>query len=253
MSQTATDTITQETLEAPMRDGTVLRADVWRPAGGGKHPVLLIRLPYDKTQGEDLCYAHPAWYARQGFAVVSQDVRGRWASDGEFTPFQHEAEDGEDTMAWLESLPFSNGRVGMYGFSYPGHTQLQIGVRRPPGLRCMAPAMTSADLYEGWAYNNGAFALAFNASWATFLADDVARRRDPDLEPVPAAQYAKVTEYYWWLPLNAIPNLTSGSPANSGVPSGTAKSTIVAEPRAARQKPLALPELTATYWRPLIS
>ena len=213
MSQTAIDTITQDTLEAPMRDGTVLRADVWRPAGGGKHPVLLIRLPYDKTQGEDLCYAHPAWYARQGFAVVSQDVRGRWASDGEFTPFQHEAEDGEDTMAWLESLPFSNGRVGMYGFSYPGHTQLQIGVRRPPGLRCMAPAMTSADLYEGWAYNNGAFALAFNASWATFLADDVARRRDPDLEPVLAAQYAKVTEYYWWLPLNAIPNLTSGSPA----------------------------------------
>ena len=73
----------------------------------------------------------------------------------------------------------------MYGFSYPGHTQLQIAVRNPEGLRCMVPAMTSPDLYEGWAYNNGAFALAFNASWATFLADDVARRRDPDLEPRP--------------------------------------------------------------------
>ena len=72
----------------------------------------------------------------------------------------------------------------------------------------MAPAMTSADLYEGWAYNNGAFALAFNASWATFLADDVARRRDPDLEPTLAAMYAKVNDYYWWLPLSAIPNLT---------------------------------------------
>jgi putative CocE/NonD family hydrolase len=205
------ESIVQETLEAKMRDGTVLKADVWRPAKGGKQPVLLIRLPYDKSQGEDLCYAHPSWYARQGYAVVVQDVRGRWASGGEFTPFQSEADDGEDTMAWLESLPFSNGRVGMYGFSYPGYTQLQIAVRKPEGLRCMVPAMTSPELYEGWAYNNGAFALAFNASWATQLADDVARRRDPDLEPVLAAQYAKVADYFWWLPLTAIPNLTPGA------------------------------------------
>jgi len=206
------ESIVQETLEATMRDGTVLRSDVWRPSGGGKHPVLLIRLPYDKSQGEDLCYAHPSWYARHGYAVVSQDVRGRWASGGEFIPFESEADDGEDTMEWLGSLPFSNGRIGMYGFSYPGHTQLQIAVRKPEGLRCMVPAMTSPDLYEGWAYNNGAFALAFNASWATFLAGDVARRRDPDSEPLLAAQYAKVNDYYWWLPLSAIPNLTPGSP-----------------------------------------
>ena len=206
------ETIVQETLEARMRDGTVLRADVWRPAGGGKHPVLLIRLPYDKSQAEDLCYAHPAWYARRGYAVVSQDVRGRWASDGEFTPFAHEGDDGEDTMSWLQSLPFSNGRIGMYGFSYPGHTQLKIAVRKPEGLRCMVPALTSPDLYEGWAYNHGAFALAFNASWAAFLAGDVARRRDPDAEPVLAAMYANMNDYYWWLPLTAIPNLTPGSP-----------------------------------------
>jgi putative CocE/NonD family hydrolase len=196
-----TESIVQETLETKMRDGTVLKADVWRPSAGGKQPVLLIRLPYDKSQGEDLCYAHPSWYARHGYAVVVQDVRGRWASGGEFTPFESEADDGEDTMTWINSLPFSNGRIGMYGFSYPGHTQLQIAVRKPEGLRCMVPAMTSPDLYEGWAYNNGAFALAFNASWATQLADDVARRRDPDLEPALAAQYPKMNDYYWWLPL----------------------------------------------------
>ena len=208
MSQTIRETIVQETLEARMRDGTVLRTDVWRPAGGGKHPLLLIRLPYDKSQSEDLCYAHPAWYARRGYAVVTQDVRGRWDSEGEFTPFAHEGDDGEDTMAWLQSLPFSNGRIGMYGFSYPGHTQLQIAVRKPEGLRCMVPALTSPDLYEGWAYNNGAFALAFNASWATFLAGDLVRRRDPDLEPTLAAMYANMNDYYWWLPLSTIPNLT---------------------------------------------
>src|SRR5438876_11176559 len=206
-----TASIVQDALEATMRDGTVLRSDVWRPSGGGRYPVLLIRLPYDKSQGEDLCYAHPSWYARHGYAVVSQDVRGRWASGGEFVPFESEADDGEDTMEWLGSLPFSNGRIGMYGFSYPGHTQLQIAVRKPEGLRCMVPAMTSPDLYEGWAYNNGAFALAFNASWATFLADDVARRRDPDSEPLLAAQYAKVNDYYSWLSLSALPHLTPGS------------------------------------------
>jgi len=206
------ETIVQETLEARMRDGVVLRADVWRPAGGGRHPLLLMRLPYDKSQGEDLCYAHPSWYARRGYAVVVQDVRGRWASDGEFTPFQSEGDDGEDTMSWLGSLPFSDGRIGMYGFSYPGHTQLEIAVRRPEGLRCMVPALTSPDLYEGWAYNHGAFALAFNASWATFLADDVTRRRDPDQEPLLAAQYANINDFYWWLPLSAIPNLGPGSP-----------------------------------------
>src|SRR5439155_1501637 len=134
-----------------------------------------------------------------GVVVVPRDV-------------EDEVDDGEDAMAWLGSLPFSNGRIGMYGFSYPGHTQLQIAARKHDGLRCMVPAMTSPDLYEGWAYNNGAFALAFNASWATFLADDVARRRDPDSEPLLAAQYAKVNDYYWWLPLSAIPNLTPGSP-----------------------------------------
>lgn len=210
--KTMSDTIVQETLEATMRDGTTLRADVWRPGGGGKHPVLLIRLPYDKSQGEDLCYAHPSWYARHGYAVVVQDVRGRWASSGEFIPFESEADDGEDTMSWLDSLAFSNGRIGMYGFSYPGHTQLQIAARHPGALRCMVPAMTSPSLYEGWAYNHGAFALAFNASWATFLADDVARRRDPDSEPLLAAQYAKMNDYYWWLPLSAIPNLSPGTP-----------------------------------------
>jgi putative CocE/NonD family hydrolase len=211
-SGTIIETVVQETLEAKMRDGTVLRTDVWRPGGGGKHPLILIRLPYDKSQGEDICYAQAAWYAGRGYAVAVQDIRGRWASDGEFVPFEFEGDDGEDTMAWLDSLPFSNGRVGMYGFSYSGHTQLEIAVRKPPGLRCMVPAMTSADLYEGWAYNNGAFALAFNASWATFLAADVARRRDPNLEPVLAAQYANMNDYYWWLPLSAIPNLGPDGP-----------------------------------------
>src|SRR2546428_1828771 len=137
-----TESIVQETLEATMRDGTVLRSDVWRPSGGGRHPVLLIRLPYDKSQGEDLCYAHPSWYARHGYAVVSQDVRGRWASGGEFIPFESEADDGEDTMEWLGSLPFSNRRLGMVGVSVPRPTQPSIAGPQPQGASLLGPPVS---------------------------------------------------------------------------------------------------------------
>src|SRR5438094_2945228 len=95
-----TESIVQETLEATMRDGVVLRADVWRPAGGGRYPVLLMRTPYDKTQASTINHAHPSWFARQGYIVALQDVRGRWASDGEFTPFAHEQQDGHDAIGW---------------------------------------------------------------------------------------------------------------------------------------------------------
>src|SRR2546422_9478086 len=123
-----TESIVQETLEATMRDGTVLRSDVWRPSGGGRYPVLLIRLPYDKSPGEDLCYAHPSWYARHGYAAVVQAVRGRWASGGEHTPVESDADDGDHTMSWLASLPFSTRRAGMSALSYPGPSQRQIAV-----------------------------------------------------------------------------------------------------------------------------
>src|SRR5690606_24089575 len=82
----------------PMRDGTILRADVYRPEEPGTYPVLLIRIPYDKTQAESVIYAHPGWYARNGYIVVCQDTRGRYQSEGEFYPFEYEQQDGYDTV-----------------------------------------------------------------------------------------------------------------------------------------------------------
>src|SRR5262249_35521232 len=96
-----------------MRDGTTLMADVYQPAGAGPFPVILIRLPYDKIQAENVCYSHPSWYARHGYLVVCQDTRGRHASGGDWYPFLHEAEDGYDTIEWAARLPGANGRVGM--------------------------------------------------------------------------------------------------------------------------------------------
>ena len=88
-----------------MRDGTLLYADIYRPKGEGPWPVLLLRHPYHKTQSQMLSYAHPSWYARYGYMVVAQDVRGRWTSEGEWYPFKYEEDDGCDTITWAAELP----------------------------------------------------------------------------------------------------------------------------------------------------
>jgi putative CocE/NonD family hydrolase len=192
-----------------MRDGVTLAADVYRPQGPGPFPVILMRLPYDKTQAENIAYSHPSWYARHGYLVVVQDVRGRWASEGEFTPFLHEAEDGYDTIAWAARLPDANGRVGMYGFSYAGATQLMPATLRPPGLVTICPAMTASQYYEGWTYNQGALALAFTMSWAIDLAGGDARRaKDDEARRRLEAAWGSIQGWNWYLPLTEFPPLS---------------------------------------------
>jgi uncharacterized protein len=202
-----------EGLDVAMRDGTVLRADCWRPQRAGRYPVLLMRLPYGKSGAQDWTYAHPWWWASQGYAVVVQDTRGRFSSDGEFEPFVSEGDDSEDTIAWAAEQPFSDGRVGMYGFSYAGMTQLRGAVRRPEGLAAIAPAMTQAEHYEGWAYHHGAFSLAFNASWATFLAQNIGRRtHGSSLESELMTQFVSMPALYGTLPVRDIPHLGRDGP-----------------------------------------
>jgi len=161
-----------------MRDGATLFADVYAPEGPGPFPVLLMRTPYGKTQAQDSIHTHPLWYARRGYIVAVQDVRGRWSSEGEWYPFAHEAEDGYDTVEWAAGLPKSNGRVGMYGISYVGATQLLAAVAAPPHLARLVPGTTSSEYYDGWTYRAGALHLAFTESWAVMLAQDTARRRE---------------------------------------------------------------------------
>jgi putative CocE/NonD family hydrolase len=118
----------------PMRDGATLVADIYRPKGDALWPVLLMRTAYGRDVASSLVYAHPAWFARQGFIVVIQDVRGRGESEGSYYPFKHEREDGYDSVQWAAALPGSNGCVGLYGFSYQGAVQLFAALDRPPGL-----------------------------------------------------------------------------------------------------------------------
>lgn len=142
----------------PARDGVVLRADVYRP-GEGRWPALLLRTPYGKTSLPALLTVlDPVRGAREGFAVVVQDARGRFASDGAFRPFD-EGDDGHDAVAWVARQPWCDGRVGMFGSSYMAAAQLQAAVTRPPALRAISPIEASADYYEGRSYRGGAFEL----------------------------------------------------------------------------------------------
>ena len=165
-------------MECRLSDGVVLVSDHYYPAGEGPWPTLLMRQPYGRDIASTVVYAHPAWFARHGYHVVIQDVRGRGESGGDFYPFRNEACDGAETIAWLRKHPASNGRIGMYGFSYQGATQLLAAVEQPDGLQCIAPHMTAANLYHGWFYHHGALRLSSSLGWGIQMLREDARRRE---------------------------------------------------------------------------
>lgn len=159
------------------RDGIRLDSDIYYPDALGPWPVLLMRQPYGRAIASTVVYAHPTWYAAHGYIVVIQDIRGRGTSEGTFDLFANEVDDGYDSVQWAAQLPGSNGRVGMYGFSYQGMTQLYAAQAQPPALRAIAPAMVGYDLYHDWAYENGALKLQAGLGWAIQLAAETARLR----------------------------------------------------------------------------
>ena len=164
-----------------MRDGIRLFADVYRPSASGKCPVILQRTPY----GKDLLAPFALRAAGQGYAVVLQDTRGRWQSEGVFSPFDDEQNDGFDTCAWLLDQPWCDGRIGMVGGSYVGATQWQAALSGAPGLKAITPNVTVADYHDGWCYQGGAFELGFSKVWALGLGVNAADRRvaaDPELK-----------------------------------------------------------------------
>ena len=159
-----------------MSDGASLISDHYYPAAEGTYPTLLMRQPYGRDIASTVVYAHPAWFARHGYNVVIQDVRGRGDSEGEFYPFRNERRDGAETIDWLRSRPECNGKLGMYGFSYQGLTQLLAAAEQPEGLICIAPGMTACDLYHGWFYHNGALRLSSSLGWGLQLLKADARK-----------------------------------------------------------------------------
>src|SRR4051794_25215802 len=178
------DVLVQHDVEGRMRDGVILRANVFRPAGGGPYPVLLSRQPYNKDVNINLMYVDPLLLAANGYIVVMQDVRGRYASDGQFTPSDQEFEDGFDSVQWAAGLPGSDGQVGMFGRSYHSETQWRAAVMAPPALKSMVTGVsrfhysTEAQERPGGAHEGS------RLGWVQFQigADALARRFRGDPE-----------------------------------------------------------------------
>src|SRR5439155_15388094 len=149
----------------PMRDGVVLRADIHRPAAPGRFPTLVYRTPYGKDglveSGTEPTIVRGA---RAGYAVVVQDVRGRFHSDGEFRPYQQEGKDGYDTIEWAAGQEWSNGRVGTFGLSYPGAVQWLAAMEAPPHLVSIFPAMTFDTGRHFFFFGGG-----FNHDWMRWI------------------------------------------------------------------------------------
>lgn len=193
---------------AQMRDGTILRADIYRAAGGGPFPVFLVRTPY----GEPMVRSAPVLPAIEaGFAVVLQHCRGTGTSDGEFTVFASEGDDGVDTIEWCARQPWCDGTVAMYGASYLGMAQFAAAVHAPQALKCLLPVVTPADYYGGLAYRQGAFQLGQMLGWYTLKSAQTLQYRAAAGEDVSADMAGLIQHMnempadYRYLPLRDSP------------------------------------------------
>ncbi|MGK7907969.1 MAG: CocE/NonD family hydrolase [Synechococcus sp.] len=208
--------IIERAVSVPMSDGISLCADIYRPRNFEiPLPVLLMRLPYGREVASTVVYAHPSWYATHGFIVVIQDVRGCGRSEGTFYPLQTaEISDGVDSINWCRQLPGSNGKVGMYGFSYQGITQFQAvaGGATSAGLVAIAPGMAAIDRFRGWCYWGGALALDVVLPWSLQLAQDRAqfKAQEPDATELGEAR-SQIGRWLEFTPLDRLAPLANKS------------------------------------------
>ncbi len=198
-----------------MRDGAILRADIYKPARAGRFPTLVQRTLYGKgNQDYEDHVEHARRFASAGYVVVVQDVRGRFASEGDFrpgffSPETDDADDGFDTIEWAARLPYSNGLVGTYGISYDGWTQWVMAHTRPPHLVTMAPGMIAANLLDR--EMSGVLRLGRVLYWCVVDLSPERRRR----EGLPAPHTFREAErlwrfvrgkWLWHLPLSDLPD-----------------------------------------------
>jgi uncharacterized protein len=165
------DAILARDVMVAMRDGVRLATDVYLPARGGmvlpgRFPTLLARTPYGRDE-----MASSGWFfAQHGYAVVIQDVRGRYGSEGEFYIYVNEGRDGYDALEWAARQPWSDGQVGTFGPSYRAGTQNALAVERPTHLRAMCVVVGTSNYHEDGAARGGAAYLLHNVAYAFGLA-----------------------------------------------------------------------------------
>jgi putative CocE/NonD family hydrolase len=196
--------IIERNVPVPMRDGTILRADVHRPDRGGPYPVLVQRTPYGKDGSFDR-------FVKAGYIVVSQDTRGRYKSEGKFESNwrleTHDAEDGYDTVEWAAWLPGSNGKVGTFGTSYPAFMQWRLAYLQPPSLVAMSACSIPAQMWH--VEGPGTVRPAFRLEWLLAMAFDMRRH-----ENIPGIHtrweelrlwQEEQEKWLYWLPWSDLP------------------------------------------------
>src|SRR5689334_3393462 len=134
-----------------MRDGVKLAANVFLPAAHARYPAILERTPY----GKGSLTPNYAAFVEHGYAVVVEDVRGRYDSQGAFDPLRQEGPDGYDTIEWIARQPWSDGKVGMIGGSYRGIVQWKVALLNNPHLKAIFPVVAGADEYRDRFYSPG--------------------------------------------------------------------------------------------------
>lgn len=243
----------EQDVPIPMRDGTILKADIFWPAGEGQHPVLIERTPYDKNVRTAIGF-NALDAARAGYIVVFQDTRGSFTSEGEWLPWKYEREDGYDTIAWAASLPRSNGRVGTFGASYTGSTQWSSAIAGAPALKAMAPMVTFSDPEDGLMFRGGAIELGLNAWWTVVtamahvgnvVAPEQAMAKMMELFPL----FVGLESRFWELPSAAQPFLVETGMPDAGVARAFADRSTTNDSRVAgRYDEISIPTLNVSGW-----
>jgi putative CocE/NonD family hydrolase len=199
------DIAIENRVPVPMRDGTVLYADVYRPAADGTYPVLVSRTPYS-TERFPSAYEGAVYFAQRGYVYVYQDVRGRHESDGVWEPFRNGGRDGYDTIAWAAKQPWSNGKVAMQGGSYLGQNQWRAAQAAPPALVTIFPMVASTSIYHDWITLNGAWRLSFNFGWGPVRMESRIMQ-NPGPHTIVGVDRIHYDRVQWHLPLNTMPQL----------------------------------------------
>jgi len=210
LEQLRKNAVVETGVMVPMRDGVRLATDIARPkTPDAKFPVILQRTPYRKNLGGAFG-AIPG-----GYAFVSQDVRGRYDSEGEHRPFFDDPNDAFDTIAWIAQQPWCDGNVGMTGGSYVGFTQLAAAMARPPALRCILPAVPPSDFENRLVFYGGALRQELVQGWLigqAWSSQRVLRGQVPPEELKRWAPHRNFQEWCWHLPLSDPGPLLVGGP-----------------------------------------
>jgi putative CocE/NonD family hydrolase len=209
----AVDVAVERDVAVEMRDGTVLRANVYRPADDGRYPAVVERTPYGKDATRPSATIDGVRAAASGLVVVVQDVRGQGRSEGgAFYMFRDEFADGYDTIEWIATQPFSIGRVGCYGTSYGGNTSWQAAMAAPPSLGAIAPVQSPIDFVQDWDWltRDGVLKWGLLLNWTiTAIAESQVRRHATGADFTRrldelAAWMDDPDELFWTAPLSKV-------------------------------------------------